>query len=436
LSQDVLIIGGGISGIQAALDLGDQGFHVYLVERTPSIGGRMSQLDKTFPTLDCSACILTPKMVDAGSHPNIELMTYSEVKEVTGKAGNFKVKVLKKPRYVNIDMCVGCGTCASKCPMKISSEFNSGLSKRSAIYVPFPQAVPLKYTIDADNCLYLTKGVCGLCEQVCPASAIDFNEEEKVVELDVGAIIVATGFDPYDPSAETVYGYQRFPNVITGLEFERLINASGPTHGHIERPSDQELPKRVAFVQCVGSRNEKIGNPYCSRVCCMYAIKNAILMKEHYPDTDVSIFYIDIRAFGKGFEEFYKRAEEEFGIKFIKGRVSEIQEDPGTHNLFLKAFDTISGTLIHAEADLAVLSVGLRPPKGHENLAKMLDIQLSDNGFFAESDLKYSPVNTTRDGIFIAGASQGPKDIPDSVAQASGAASAAAVLLSKVKVGE
>ena len=413
----ILVIGGGIAGIQAALDAASQGVKVYLVERTPSIGGHMAMLDKTFPTLDCSACILTPKMVDVARHPNVELMVYSEVTEVRREGSGFLVKVLKKPRYVREDRCTGCGICAMHCPIEVPNEFDLGLGIRKAIYIPFPQAIPLKYTIDREHCIR-----CELCKRVCEADAIDFDQQPQEVELKVGAIVVATGFDVFDATKLGEYGYGRYQNVITGLELERFLNAAGPTAGHIMRPSDGKIPRRVAFIQCVGSRDRRLGNPYCSRVCCMYAIKNAILIKEHIHEVDITIFYMDIRTYGKGFEEFYNRAREEFGIKFIRGRVASVEEVPETRNLIVRVENTETGELLEMEFDLVVLSVGLVPPKEVEELGKMLGIPMDEYGFFIEKHIKTNPMEVGVEGIFMAGTALGPKDIPDSVAEASAAA--------------
>jgi heterodisulfide reductase subunit A len=423
MAKNGLVIGGGIAGIQAALDLADQGFKVYLVEKTPSIGGKMAKLDKTFPTMDCAACIMTPRMVDAGRHPNIELLTYSEVKEVSRSGKNFKVKVLKKPRYVDETRCTGCGICSQHCPVEVSNEFDEGLGVRKAIYVPFPQAVPLIYTIDKDNCID-----CGLCEKMCQAQAINHQQKPEEIELEVGAIIVTTGFELFDARKKEEYGYGVYDNVITGLALERLLSASGPTGGHVIRPSDGKIPKKIAFVQCVGSRDEKVGNLYCSRVCCMYATKEAQLIKEHVHGADVTIYYMDIRAFGKGFEEFYQRAKKEFKIKYVKGRVAEILEDPLTKNLFIRAENVETGEPVEEEVDLVVLSTGLVPAVTND-LEKTLPIQISDDGFFATANPKVDPVTTSLEGVFTAGVAEGPKDIPDTVAQASAAAMKASILL-------
>lgn len=420
--KKALVIGGGVAGIQASLDLAEQGFKVYLVEKTPSIGGVMAQLDKTFPTMDCSACILTPKMVDVSRHPNIELLTYSEVKEVDGYIGNFRVKVEIKPRFVKEDACTGCGQCADACPVEVPNEFDLGLGTRKAVYVPFPQAVPLIYTIDDENCVG-----CGMCDNTCDADAIEFDQKPKTVTLNVGTIIVATGFKVFDARRKEEYGYGVYDNVINGLEFERLINASGPTGGKLLRPSDGKEPKSIGFVQCVGSRDKTVGNPYCSRVCCMYAIKNARLYKEKHPDSEIYIFYMDIRTFGKGYEEFYESAQEDYGVKFIRGRPGKIEEDPKTKNLIVKVEDTLLGKNLEIELDLGVLSVGLEPPADADELQKLLRTNRGADGFFMEAHPKLRPVDTLTEGLFLAGTAQGPKDIPDTVVQGSAAASRAAI---------
>jgi len=424
-----LVIGGGIAGIQASLDLANMGFKVYLVEKTPSIGGHMAQLDKTFPTLDCSACILTPKMVDVARHPNIKLLAYSEVKNVEGFIGNFKVKVVKKARYVDETKCTGCGTCAEKCPVKkIPNEFDLGLGYRSAIYVPFPQAVPLIYTIDKENCLYFTKGVCKVCEKYCPAGAIDFNQKDEEIELDVGVIIVATGYDLFDPKQKPEYGYGKYKDVITNLEFERLLNAAGPTGGKILRPSDGKEPKKIAFIQCIGSRDHRVGNPYCSRICCMASIKHAHQVKEKIPDAEVYVFYIDLRAFGKGYEEFLERTQNE-GVIFVRGKAAEVYQKPDTGGLVVKFEDTLLGEVMEMEFDMVVLAAGLIPRVDSDAIQKLLKISRSPDNFFLEAHPKLRPVETHTSGIYLCGCAQGPKDIPDTVAQASAAAAQAAIPL-------
>ena len=422
----VLVIGGGIAGIQASLDLANRGFNVYLVEKSPSIGGRMAQLDKTFPTMDCSICILAPKMIDCSHHTNVHLLTYSEVKKVKGSVGNFLVTVLKKPRYVDEAKCTGCGICAQHCPVEVPNEFDEGHGMRKAVYMPFPQAVPRIMTVDEDNCLK-----CGLCEKMCEAEAVDLDQQPEEVELNVGAIIVAIGFDLFDPSGILTYGYGRYKNVITALELERLLSASGPTGGHLIRPSDGKIPRKIAFVQCVGSRDKRFGNTYCSSICCKYSVKDAVLIKEHTPDAEVCIFYIDLRAFGRGFQEFINRAKTEYGIRFIRSSPGEITEDPTTKNPELWYEDTVAGTIQNLAFDLVVLCPALVPRTDAKDLAKVLDIEVDKYGFFKASDDMTNPVDTTIPGIFACGYCLGPKtgDIPDSIMQGSATASRVAEVM-------
>ncbi len=422
----VLVIGGGVAGIQASLDSASGGFKVYLVERSPSIGGRMAQLDKTFPTMDCSMCILAPKMIECSHHPNIQLLTYSEVKGVEGSAGNFKVKVLRNPRYVNETKCTGCGTCADHCPVEVPNEFDEGHGMRKAIYMPFPQAVPRMMTIDRTNCLE-----CRLCEKVCEAGAVSLEQQPEEIELDVGAIIVATGFDLFDSSEIPSYGYGRYKNVLTALELERLLCASGPTGGHLIRPSDGKIPRKIAFIQCVGSRDKRFGNAYCSSICCKYSVKDAVLIKEHTPDAEVSIFYIDLRAFGRGFQEFINRAKTEYGIRFIRSSPGEITEDPVTKNLEVWYEDTLAGSIGNLTFDLVVLCPALVPRTDAKELAKILGIDVDRYGFFRASDDIAHPVDTTVPGIFACGYCLGPKtgDIPDSIMQGSATAARAAEII-------
>jgi heterodisulfide reductase subunit A len=424
-----LVVGGGIAGIQAALDIADAGYPVYLVEREPSVGGRMAQLDKTFPTLDCSSCILTPKMVDVGNHPNIELMTYSEVETVQSKTDVFSVRVRRKPRYVDVDKCTGCGSCAEACRMKgrVVSRFNEGISRQSAIYVPFPQAVPLKYAVDPTACLFLTRGQCGktfLCKDACPADAIDFEQQEEFVDLEVDAIIVATGFDLMDPHLKPEFGYGVYPEVMTGIEFERLSSASGPTMGKI-LVNDKE-PRDAVLIKCVGSRDPHTGVPYCSRICCMYTAKHAHLVRDKIPNARITIFYMDVRAFGKGYEEFYDRVREE-GIVYRRGEPSEVYRRNG--RLVVAAEDTLLGKPVEVEADLVILATAVVPRSDAAEMAELVKIARSPDGFFQEAHAKFQPVETSTDGVFLAGCCQGPKDIPDVVAQAKAAAASALVTL-------
>ncbi|CAB3288554.1 CoB--CoM heterodisulfide reductase subunit A [Methanocaldococcus lauensis] len=365
---------------------------------------------------------MAPKMVSVANHPNVELITYAEVKNVEGYIGNFEVTIEKKPRYVDENICTGCGACAAVCPIEVPNEFDLGLGTRKAIYVPFAQAVPLVYTIDMEHCIR-----CGLCEKACGPGAIRYDQKPEEIKLKVGTIICAVGYDEFDATLKEEYGYGVYDNVITTLELERMINPAGPTGGHEIRPSDGKHPHRVVFIQCVGSRDAKVGKPYCSRICCMFALKNAQLLKQHDPNTEVYICYMDIRAFGKGYEEYYRRAQEQFGVKFIRGRPACIMEDPETKNLIVRVEDTLLGEIVEIEADLVVLSAGLSPRPDNPKLAKMLGIELSPDGFFKELHPKLAPVNTKVDGVAIAGVAQGPKDIPDTVAQAKGAASAVSI---------
>ncbi|UCC58634.1 MAG: hydrogenase iron-sulfur subunit [Candidatus Bathyarchaeum sp.] len=432
VTRKALVIGGGVAGIQAALDLADTGYKVYLVEKSPSIGGKMAQIDKTFPTMDCSICILAPKMSDVGKHPNIELLTNSEVTEVGGYIGNFKVKVLKKPTYVTKD-CTACGDCVDVCPVEIPNEFEVGLTWRKAIYIPFPQSVPARYLIDEKCCIGLGENTCAKCKEVCGPDAIIFNDKAEEVELKVGTIIVATGLDVFDPVSLMEYGYLRFPNTITSLEFERLINAGGPTGGRLVRPSNLRIPKKVAFIQCIGSRSEKRGNPYCSNVCCMNTIKDALLIKEHWPDVKIYVFYIDIRAIGKGFEDLFRRAKEA-GVIFIRGLPAEIIEDRKSKNLWLVGENTLEKEIYTINVGMVVLSIGLRPRDDSGKVQQLLRLSKTSDGFFMEAHPKLRPVDTPTGGVFLAGCAEGPKDIKDSVTQASAAAARAGILMAKGKV--
>jgi len=458
---EALVIGGGIAGMYAALDIAEAGFRVHLVERTPSLGGHMAQLDKTFPTLDCSACILTPRLVDVGAHPNINLMSYSEVVGVEGSVGNFKVKVLKRARYVDETKCTGCSTCEEACRLKnrFPNEFDLGLMKRAAIYRPFPFAIPAIYTLDGENCLMIKKGKCGKatlestkaavekrergeevskneappCVIACDANAIRHDMKDEVVELNVGGIIVATGYDIIEPEATPEYKYGVYPNVIHGLEFERYSSASGPTMGRI-LVGDLPEPKDAVFLSCVGSRNKQTGYEYCSRVCCMYLAKQAHLLEEKVPGCKITVLYQDVRAFGKGFEEFYDRVKAE-GVSYRRGLASEIYKKPGSDRVVVRAEDTMLAEPYEIEADLVVLGVGLKPSAGSEKLLEMLGVSQTVDKFAKEAHPKLRPVDTEVDGVFVTGCAQGPKDIPDSVAQAKGAAAAVLSLLAGGRAG-
>ncbi len=430
INQRTLVIGGGIAGIQAALDVAESDREVVLVERQPSIGGNMARMDKVFPTLDCSACILSPKMVDLASQKNIALYSYSEVEQVEGFVGNFKVRIRKKARLVNMEKCTGCGVCTMKCPIKKApDEFNMGMNKRPAIYIPFPQAVPQVPVIDKNICTHMLTGKCGLCKKVCPADAIDFEQQDEVLEEEFGAIVVATGYELMDwKKAYGEYGHGKYPDVISSLEYERLLSATGPTDGHIKRPSDGKEPEVVAIIACVGSRDEARGRPYCSSVCCMYTAKYTMLTREHLPDSVVYVFYMDVRATGKLYEEFILRAKERYGARYVRGRVSKVYERNG--KMVMQAVDTLLGQQVELEADLVVLAVGFNANSGALELANKLNISHDEYGFFSESHPKLRPVESSTAGIFIAGACQAPKDIPTSVAQASSAASKVLGLIS------
>ena len=418
----VMVVGGGISGVQASIDLAESGFKVYLIDNKPSIGGIMAQLDKTFPTNDCSLCILSPKLVEAARNPMIKMMTLTDVIGLEGEAPNFTVTVRRNPRYVLEDKCVGCGLCAEKCPVKVDNEYDVGLMKRKAIYVPYAQAVPIKYTIDPDKCIYLKKKQCGNCKKICPPGAIDFEQKATIENLQVGAIILAPGGVVFDAKLKKEYGYGEYKNVVTSLEFERILSATGPFQGHIERPSDLRTPKNVAFLQCVGSRDEKVGNNYCSSVCCMYALKQSIIAGEHTAGLKPSIFFMDIRAFGKEFEDYRARAESEYGIRMVRGsRVASVDEDPETKNLLLRY--SVGADTITEEFDMVVLSVGFEPPTCANQFSEIMKFKLNKYGF-AETNV-YDPLATTRNGIYVTGVFSAPKDIPQSVAEASGAAARA-----------
>jgi len=436
VTKRALVIGGGIAGIQTALDIADAGFEVDIVEKQPTIGGKMAQLDKTFPTLDCAACILTPKMVDAAQHEKIKIYSYSEVTDVKGFVGNFTATIKKKARYVKEDICTGCGLCTEKCPMKkVPNEFNLGMDNRRAIYIPFAQAVPKVATIDPDNCNMLKNGKCGVCARVCTAKAIDYTQKDEFIEEKYGAIVVATGFNPIKLDKFDEFAYNQSKDVITSLEFERLTNAAGPSAGHLVRPSDGKHPHTIVFVQCVGSRCEACaekGKEYCSKICCMYTAKHAMLVRDKYPDTEVYVFAIDVRTPGKNFDEFYRRAVEEYGVHYVKGMVGKVS--PEGDKLLVRGSDLLLGKQLNIEADLVVLAAAIEPDKSARPLATMLTASMDTNDFFTEAHPKLRPVESPTAGIFLSGACQGPKDIPETVSQAGAAAAKVIGLLAKDKL--
>ncbi len=423
--KSVLVIGGGIAGIQASLDLGDMGLKVHLIEKEPCIGGRMAQLDKTFPTNDCAICILAPKLADCARHPNITIHSLSEVTKVDGAAGNFEVSILQHARFVKADLCINCGACVEKCPKKVPDLFNSGLQTRKAIYLYYLQGVPSVMAIDKDHCIYLDREKCGMCKKICPKDAIDFEDQDKEYKLNVGAIIVSTGFDPYDPTPLTRLGYGTIKNVVTSLEFERMICASGPTQGHLKRPSDEKDPIKIAFLQCVGSRDIN-NSPFCSSVCCMYTTKEAMLAHEHDARVESFIFYIDLRAAGKGFQKYLTRGNEEYKIDYIKSVVAEIEEDENGNPIVIYE-DMDSGELNMKQVDLAVLATSLLPRSDQVKVAEALGTDLDEFNFIKTAP--FAPLDTTRPGIFACGCARGPMDIPNSVAEASGAAAKAAEIV-------
>ena len=424
-----LVIGAGISGMQAALDIANSGYEVLLVEKGPTIGGHMAQLSETFPTLDCSSCILTPRMVEVGQHTHIRKLMLSEVTAVEGEAGDFHVEILRHPRYVIEDKCIACGACARVCPVEVDSEFDLGLSKRGAIYMPFPQAVPAVYHLDRDVCQD-----CGKCAEKCPAQAIDYDMQPETLEIEVGAIVVATGYALYDGEAVRAYGHGSYPDVLNGLEFERLLSASGPTGGKVLRPSDGQVPKEIVFIQCAGSRNPEHGVPYCSKICCMYTAKHTILYKHRVHDGQTYVFYIDVRAGGKGYEEFITRAMEEDHAVYIRGRVSKVFPQDG--KLIVWGADTLTGQKIEIATDMVVIAAAIVPSKGSRQVAEMLGINIGEHGFYSPTNEEMTPVESQRPGIFLAGVGLGPRDIPETVAQASGAAAKVLTLFEAAKAQE
>ena len=435
VTKRALVIGGGIAGIQTALDIADAGFPVDIVEKEPTIGGKMTQIDKTFPTLDCAACILTPKMVDCAQNDKIRILSYSEVAEVKGFVGNFSVKIKRKARFVDETKCTGCGVCTEKCPQKkVPNEFNLGMNNRTAIYIPFAQAVPKVATIDPNSCMMLKTGKCGVCSKVCGAGAIDYKQQDTYLEEKYGAIVVATGFNPINVEKYDEFAYTQSKDVVTSLEFERLMNAAGPTNGTLLRPSDGKHPHTLVFVQCVGSREDgngcKGGKEYCSKICCMYTAKHAMLCREKYPDTDVYVFYIDVRTPGKNFDEFYRRAVEQYGVHYVKGMVGKVVPR-ADGKLEVYGSDLIDNKQIKIDADMVVLAAAIEPDKTARPLATMLTASMDTNDFFTEAHPKLRPVESPTAGVFLSGTCQGPKDIPETVAQAGAAAGKVIGLLVK-----
>jgi heterodisulfide reductase subunit A2 len=427
----VIMVGGGIGGIQCALDLAETGFYVYLVENSPTLGGTMARLDKTFPTNDCSTCIISPKFVQIAGHPNIEILTRSRLLDLEGGPGRFTARIEKQPRYINMEKCIACGQCAEKCPSKIPNEFNEGLGNRKAVFLPFPQAVPLKYALDPEHCLYLTQGKCRICQKVCPAQAIEFDQQTEILTLSAGALVISTGFELALTAEQGLYGYGRYPNVVTSLQYERMLSATGPFGGHLQRPSDGRTPAKVAWIQCVMSRDVSLNRPFCSSVCCLQAAKQAVLTRSHLPETATTIYFMDVRAQGKGFDEYIDRARYELGVSYRRSLISQVSWNPENDNLIIETFDHLKNRNNEEEFDLVVLSSGFQPTKSFTDLASRLGIPSTAYGFL-ETPFD-DPVKTSRPGVFVCGGIETPKDIPETVIQAGAAAAEASILLADAR---
>jgi len=430
----VIVVGGGIGGIQCALDLADTGFYVYLLEKSHTLGGTMAHLDKTFPTNDCSTCMFSPKLAQVADHANIEIVPLSRLLDLQGEPGRFTARVEKKPRYINEEKCITCGQCAEKCPKKVPDEFNGGLGKRKAAFLTFPQAVPLKYALDPETCLYLTKKKCGLCKKICPTQAIEFEQKPEIITLDAGAVVVSTGFELALTAHEGEFGYGRYQNIVTSLQYERLLSATGPYGGHLQRPSDGKTPKKVAWIQCVMSRDPARNRPFCSSVCCMYATKQAVLTRDHEPDTEATIYFMDIRAHGKGFDDYVDRARFTVGVRYKRSMISQVYWNPENDNLLIETFDHHLNHKVEEEYDMVVLSSGFKPTDAFADLAKRLGIARNPYGFL--STAFDEPVATTRPGVLVCGGVETPKDIPETVIQAGAAAAEAAKLISTARNSE
>ncbi|MGD9384578.1 MAG: CoB--CoM heterodisulfide reductase iron-sulfur subunit A family protein, partial [Desulfobacterales bacterium] len=430
----VIVIGGGIGGIQCALDLADTGFYVYLIEKSHTLGGTMARLDKTFPTNDCSTCMFSPKMVHAAGHANIEILCLSRLLELNGEPGRFTAMIEKQPRYINEEKCIACGECAEKCPVKVLDPFNGELGIRKAAFLTFPQAVPLKYAIDAKNCLYFTKGKCGICKKICPAEAVEYDQKPKILQIEAGAIILSTGFEPALTEMEGEYGYGRYKNVVTSLQYERMLSVTGPYGGHIRRPSDGKVPRKVAWIQCVMSRDLARNRPFCSSVCCMYAAKQAVLTRSHEPDTQTTIYFMDIRAHGKGFDQYIDRARKRHGVRTKRSMISVVYLNPENDNLIIETFDHRLNRKKEEAYDLVVLSTGFKPSDDFIDIAKQLGLVTNPYGFLStEFD---EPVSTSKPGVFVCGGIESPKDIPETVIQAGAAAAEASILINAARNSE